>query len=312
MNDPVQEYLGKASTFTMTKEERAAGRMGLQAHMQFALTEGEKADARRVLQHAVFADPVPSFTWSLFRIPARLPAIALSVLVLLGASGGGIVYAAEFALPGDVLYSVKVHMNEAFVAGLQATPEDRARWAVSRLERRMAEYNALKASGRLDERIDAELALSMEESARDVEVTVERLPAAAAERAAIRTAVRSVLGANEEGREPTDDELRRAARVNRVLKALKERNAFIEGSAAPAVILPVPTKVSPAAKSERSQKSSAASERTLLPLQGEVVGEGESSLASSLQTSSVRGHRSDDRDDSEGKVPDAEEIDDLL
>jgi hypothetical protein len=59
----------------------------------------------------------------------------------------------------------------------------------------------------------------------EVEAGVDALPAAAAERAAMRTAVNAAIGTDQ-------DSLHRASRINRVLKALKERaDQFVEAPA---------------------------------------------------------------------------------
>lgn len=216
MNDPTSEYFARSDSPTLTPEERAAGRLALQARMALSLAQEEKADVRRALQHVVYVDPAPVRGWSLFSLPVRVPAMAFAVLLLIGVSGGGITYAAESALPGDTFYPVKVHVIEVIRAKFLVSPEDRARWAVERLQRRMDEVRRLKAHGLADEEIDIAIGDVLENAASSVQVEVDALPATAAERAAMRTAVNAAIGTDQ-------DSLRRASRINRVLKALKER-----------------------------------------------------------------------------------------
>jgi hypothetical protein len=229
MNESPDHYFARSDQPSLTPEERAAGRMALQARMALSLTAEEKTDIRRALQHVVYADPAPAPAWSLFRLPARLPALAFAVVLLLGASGGGLAYAAESALPGDALYGVKIYVNEAIRGSFQLTPEDRASWALRRFERRLDELHRLEARGRAQEEIDVAMGEHIERAAMEVEAGVEALPAAAAERAALRTAVNAAIGTDQ-------DDLRRASRINRVLKALKERadqfDAPAQGAAA--------------------------------------------------------------------------------
>lgn len=253
-NNP--SYFDQADEFTLTRDERAAGRLALQARMSLSLTADELADGRRALQGAMYAEPAPGSVWSVFTMPLRLPALALAVLLLLGASGGGLAYAAESAVPGDVLYGVKIYVNEAVYARFQLTPEDRVRWAIARLHRRMDELRTLEARGAAEEQIDVAIGDTMEETAHDVEFEVEALPAAAAERAAARTAVNAAIGDD-------DDSLRRASRINRVLKALKERADTFDlppgqaGVPPPSVIAPVPS-VDARARSRTEASASAA------------------------------------------------------
>jgi len=233
MDESVRQYFAESTPLSLTLGECVAGRLALQARMALTLSEGEKIAARRALQYVVYADPVPTSLWEIFRIPVRLSATAFSVLLLLGVSGGGLVYAAENALPGDALYGVKIHVNEAVRAKLQLTPEERAHWAVTCLERRMEELRALEARGSAEAEIDVAIGGRIEKAAAQVETDVGALPAAAAERAAMRTAVNAAIGTDQ-------DSLRRASRINRVLKALKERADQFDTPPA-ATIAPVPT-----------------------------------------------------------------------
>ncbi len=267
MIDPVQYLANAEHELSLSADERAAGRMALRATMTLSLTSGEKTDIRRALQRAVYADPAPFSLWEFLRSPVRLQAVALAALLLVAASGGGLVYAAENALPGDPLYGMKLHVNEAFRARLNATPEARAQWAVERLQRRMRELHRLEERGTAEADIDVAIGGHIEEAAYEIEVEVEALPAAAAERAAMRTAVRAAIGTD-------DGSLRRASRINRVLKALHDRaeqfDAPVPTSIAPAVIpdaeveLDLGANVGATASSARGTKprtSSAASSR---------------------------------------------------
>ena len=231
--DDVPNSLAHADELSLTPEERSAGRMALEARLALSLTPEEKLEGRRALQSILYADPAPASAWSWFRMPLRLPATAFSILLLLGLSGGGLAYAAEGAMPGDALYGVKIYVNEALRAKFQFTAVDRARWAVTRLQRRMDELNRLEARGIPGEELDVALGDHVERAAHEVEEGVEALPAAAAERAAMRTAVNAAIGSDQ-------DSMRRASKINRVLKALKERADGFDAPT-PAKIAPVPS-----------------------------------------------------------------------
>ncbi len=82
------------------------------------------------------------------------PIPLFSILLTLG-MGIGTTYAADTALPGDVLYPVKIYINEE-VRGLVAiSDEDRAQWAVDRAQRRLDEASRLVALGALNSEIRA-------------------------------------------------------------------------------------------------------------------------------------------------------------
>lgn len=240
MNDFLPQHLDHEELLTLTPEERVTIRVALQARVALSLTSEEKRDIRRTLQKLVYADAPRSFFSLLLQSPLRLAGVAFAVLLLVGASGGGIVFAAEQALPGEILYAVKLHVNETLHAGLQFTAEEKARWAVRRLERRMEELKRLEARGEVGAAVDVAVAEKIEAAAREAEIKVESLPAAAAERAALRTAARMAIERDEdeeeEVNEVTESDVRRASRVVRVLKALRERAERFEE---PAKILPV-------------------------------------------------------------------------
>lgn len=91
---------------------------------------------------------------SLFSL--RYGPILAAVLLLVGA-GGGISYAAESALPGDPLYGVKVHVNEAVKASLAFTPQAKASVNAQIAAERINEAEALAAKGKLTTDTNASL-----------------------------------------------------------------------------------------------------------------------------------------------------------
>lgn len=304
MNDSTSQYFASADFLSLTPEERAAGRLALQARIALSLAPEEKAEVRRVLQNIVFAEPSPVSSWGWVNLPLRLPAMAFSILLLLGVSSGGLAYAAENAMPGDALYTVKVHVNEALRARLQITPEARAQWALTRLERRMDELRRLEARGIAETEIDVAIGDSIEQTARHVEMEVGALPATAAERAAARTAVNAAIGDDQ-------DSLRRASRINRVLKALKERAEGFDDPA-PSVILPsVPV---PSAAARVRVDAAVETGPLRVDTNATTTTDAGSSQASSRATSSVRASESEDSSPSREPaiVPDVPDVPDAV
>jgi hypothetical protein len=81
-----------------------------------------------------------------------VPAFVALVLLV---STGGLSIAAETALPGDALYSLKVNLNEQ-VRGLTAvTPEAKAKLALEVTDRRLKEAALLSTQGRLNAQTSA-------------------------------------------------------------------------------------------------------------------------------------------------------------
>lgn len=88
-----------------------------------------------------------------FMMPrAFVPALALLVVV-----GGGTVSAAGGALPGDLLYPVKLSINEKVEEAFAQTPVAKAKVQVAFAERRLMEAEALASRGKLSADASAQL-----------------------------------------------------------------------------------------------------------------------------------------------------------
>ncbi|QQG38278.1 MAG: hypothetical protein HYS26_01885 [Candidatus Kaiserbacteria bacterium] len=108
------------------------------------LSEGEKNFMRFKLEEAMRA-PVPSPYFSFAAPRTLVPALVLVLVVI----GGGMTYAAEGALPGDLLYPVKIGFNESVRSALAFSDESKVAVHSVFAERRLEEATALAVSGRL-------------------------------------------------------------------------------------------------------------------------------------------------------------------
>jgi hypothetical protein len=94
-----------------------------------------------------------------------MPAFIATILIL---ASGGTAIAAEGALPGDLLYPVKVGINEEVRAAVALSAEARTDWAIERAERRLNEAVSLAAQSRLDAdtqvQVEASLSARVEEA----------------------------------------------------------------------------------------------------------------------------------------------------
>lgn len=70
---------------------------------------------------------------------------------------------AEKAVPGDVLYPVKVQFNEEIRGSLSLSPYAKVEWETKRLERRIAEARLLASEGKLTPEVEAEVAEAVKE-----------------------------------------------------------------------------------------------------------------------------------------------------
>lgn len=131
------------------------------------LTPAEKADIRNILLSLIKEHPtklelgriqgkgmLPRGFWEVILKPTYA---SFFVAVLAVLSGAGISYAAEGSLPGSILYSVKVHINENIRSAVAITPESRMEWHIERAERRLEEIEKLTLSGKLNSQTSAEV-----------------------------------------------------------------------------------------------------------------------------------------------------------
>lgn len=102
----------------------------------------------------------PYFIFSFQFMQARVLA-PLAVLLVVFASAGTAA-AAQGALPGDVLYPVKLSVNEAVEVALATTPVARAQVQAKQAVRRVEEAEVLAAQGELTPDTSAELAANFE------------------------------------------------------------------------------------------------------------------------------------------------------
>jgi hypothetical protein len=129
-----------------------------------ALTATERARVRAVLEQAMLDHPavVRSPYFSPFFVFSSRTAYAFAALLLIIGVTGSSAYAAESAIPGDLLYSVKVNVNEPVALALAVTPQSKAETHAAIATTRLAEAQSLASQGTLTASTSAELADSFE------------------------------------------------------------------------------------------------------------------------------------------------------
>lgn len=104
------------------------------SHSQYAPT------SRRLFRHRMFS-----------------PLWVTASMVILLVAGSGVSFAAQGSLPGDVLYPVKVNVNEKVQTALAFTPKAKVQVEQSLAETRIEEAETLAAQGRLSDTIKSDL-----------------------------------------------------------------------------------------------------------------------------------------------------------
>ncbi len=150
MKDQFGEQLGRALfEVRLTTEEKTQMRSALLEHMH----AGVPTPGRPV--------PSPYFAFSIFHVRAFAGALIVVFLV----STGGISYAAEGALPGDLLYPIKISVNEEVRVALARSDVERAAVEAERAERRLEEAGKLASVGKLSPGLEQEIAMRFEAQA---------------------------------------------------------------------------------------------------------------------------------------------------
>lgn len=190
--------------------------------LRIRLTMQEKATLRARLNERMALNPVslratPYHFFMFHSVALQRTASAFAVFVFLIGSGGGTSYAAQAALPGELLYAVKIHVNEFVETALATSPVAKAEVQAVLAERRVEEAQTLASRGMLTEVAATELQVRFDEHAEAAQSLTEALaatdPGAAAQ---IGTQFSSSLAANDAvlvslGEQSQNEETKRAS-----------------------------------------------------------------------------------------------------
>ena len=123
--------------------------------------------------------------------------VVASLVLVVIAGSGGVASAAEAALPGSSLYTVKVDIIEPIRDVLAVSAESQATWQAAKAERRIQEASTLALEGALDDTTQADIETRLDQHARDFDRALEKVREQGGEDRAdeIRVAYRAGLGA---------------------------------------------------------------------------------------------------------------------
>ena len=93
--------------------------------------------------------------------------VAACLIVIIG--GGSLSYAAESALPGDLLYPIKTNINEEVISATKFKPADKVAWQEKRVERRLKELEALTRKHDLNDRAKNQIEKNLEKHRKNIE-----------------------------------------------------------------------------------------------------------------------------------------------
>jgi uncharacterized membrane protein YgcG len=108
-------------------------------------------------------------------LTTRLAQQGVAAVLVVTLAGGSTALAASSALPGDVLFPVKIHVNERVETLLAVTPESQAQVATVQASRRLEEAEELVHKGRLTQEMTKEVEANFTIKAEEVKKRVKKL-----------------------------------------------------------------------------------------------------------------------------------------
>ena len=153
----------------MTATEKELKELGVHLRKEMSLSAPEKAEMRGHLSAFMLENPLPAASERssgmkrLHNSRARISGpvntkttMGISILIAL-LLGGSVSFASESAIPGDMLYPIKVHMNENIRDAFAVSDEAQAKLDADLAAERLLEAEKLAADGRLNASVQAQL-----------------------------------------------------------------------------------------------------------------------------------------------------------
>tara|TARA_B100002051_G_scaffold274234_1_gene314881 strand:+ start:4208 stop:5647 length:1440 start_codon:yes stop_codon:yes gene_type:complete len=170
----------KAKSVKLRAAERNELRERVVAYMEYhplpaemKVKKAKKVSAAPVLTEPFATVKIPFH--NIFKVTASLAVLIMVVVP----------FVAERAVPGDVLYAVKVQFNEELRGSLTFDSVQKVEWETERLNRRIAEARLLASEGRLTEEAEAEVAEAVRTHSENAKREIEELRTEDADAAAI-------------------------------------------------------------------------------------------------------------------------------
>ena len=165
MTDPLKDFFGAARGIRMTEQEHQTGRANLRASVRNSpdvrqehrmdeqtFFTSAKSIALTPREHVLGKEQLVAFMASSKRWwlhPFKGFTSVLASILIVCIAGTSVSYAAESAMPGDLLYPVKMHVNEPIEMSMARTPETRAKVAAKHAETRLHEAEMLAQNSSL-------------------------------------------------------------------------------------------------------------------------------------------------------------------
>lgn len=161
MNGDLKQFIRQAGSIGLSKEEKNTVKRSV---LNFV-----SENPPRLGVHPRFDYGSNIFLTKLSFVPSMM-----ILLVIMVSVSGGAVIGAEKAMPGDVLYPVKLNVNEEIRGWLKISDEAKADWEIKMTERRLEEVEELADEGALNEEAREKIEASFESHAQRVQERVAK------------------------------------------------------------------------------------------------------------------------------------------
>jgi len=142
------------------------------------LSTSEKKEMLKTINLYMAENPAIKQVFSFQLLLTKNYMIPVVIIALLLATSGGTVAAAENSLPGDLLYSVKLNVNERVMSATAFSDEAKADFEAKLSERRLQEYNKMLENKKWTEEKEKQLTEKLASYQEKTLALIERLRAA--------------------------------------------------------------------------------------------------------------------------------------
>jgi len=172
------QFRKQSESIRMRDIERTHLRDRVVSYMEYHPLPKEVVYAKENITEGIISEPFKVFKFNPLYVRSIIRMCALFIVVSVPAL-------AENAVPGDILYPVKVEFNEELRSSLAFSPYQKVVWETQRMERRIAEARLLASEGKLTIETQDEVAKAVKQHSDAAQREIAQLRESDSDKAAI-------------------------------------------------------------------------------------------------------------------------------
>ena len=173
-----EQFKKKSDSIRMRASERRELRARIVSYMEYHPVVDATSATKRKRAEGIISEPFKAILINMTYVRSFAGVFALFLVV-------GVPFIAERSVPGDILYPVKIQLNEEVRSTLSLSPYAKVEWETQRLERRIAEARLLADEGKLTQAIEAEVAQAVKDHTTAAQKGIETMRESDSDGAAI-------------------------------------------------------------------------------------------------------------------------------